>query len=234
MRTIRLWHESLANLSVSDTVQVEKSEAHHFVQVLRGKEGDQLELVDGLGFGAKVICIGVQAKKPEFRVESIQFQERGIQLHLYSPVPKGKRLPYMLEKMQELGVASWTVIKTEHSVRDELKVQQVDKLQERMKEACKQSGCYWRLDIKAEKSFDDLKTIEKLSVLDIGGQPWHGHVEEEEVHLCLGPEAGWSDVERAWMVDSGIYRVGLSKQHLRMETAAIVGAGRILEGNLLL
>jgi 16S rRNA (uracil1498-N3)-methyltransferase len=47
----------------------------------------------------------------------------------------------------------------------------------------------------------------------------------EPVSLLIGPEGGWTDVERLRLNEAGWIPVSLGTAILRAETAAIVGAG---------
>jgi RsmE family RNA methyltransferase len=80
--------------------------------------------------------------------------------------------------------------------------------------------------------FEDVLSQKNLYALDIGGESWAEPVEPiKTFSLMIGPEAGWSDVERQRLIEQEIPRIGLSIYHLRMETAATIGAARLLEGN---
>lgn len=230
MRTIRLWCDDLSKTKESDKVEVSKPESHHFSHVLRGKVGEKIELLDGRGYRASVICCEITGRKPIFECVSKLFTEVTHKLHVFSPLPKGKRLPYMMEKLQEVGVSSWTPLVTEYSVRDKLSSNQKEKLLERLKDACKQSGVAWRMEVHSDMCLEDALKLKSLYALDIGGEKW-GEVNKlaEDTHLLLGPEAGWSDGERSSIIENEIKRIGLSLNHLRMETAAIIGSARIME-----
>lgn len=230
MRTLRLWCEELAELSESDFVELEKPENHHFVQVLRGRQGEEVELLNGQGLQAKAFCHEIDSKRAKFKILEIRSQLKRKRLTVFSPAPKGKRLPYMLEKLQEIGVDTWVPMETEHSIRDHLSDNQKSKLNERLKEACKQSGCAWKLKIETEVGFQNVLERAHLFALDIGGERWDASFDSlEELSLMIGPEAGWSHAERQTLQDRSIARIGLSPFHLRMETAATIGAARLLE-----
>lgn len=230
MRTLRLWCEELSSFAESSCLSLEKSENHHFVQVLRGRIGDEVELLNGKGWLVKAVCQEIEAKKAVFKLTDLSFHRPSRKLMVMSPAPKGKRLPYMLEKFQELGVHAWQPMETEHSVRDDLSEHQISKLNERLKEACKQSGCPWKLKIEPMINFEAALNSDHLFALDIGGVSWQEPSEAmSELSLMIGPEAGWSDSERQIFEDRKIPRIGLSKYHLRMETAATIGAARLLE-----
>ena len=45
--------------------------------------------------------------------------------------------------------------------------------------------------------------------------------------LLVGPEGGWSELERSQLVDGGAISLGLGSSVLRVETAVVVGAARL-------
>jgi len=234
LRVIRLWCDDLALKRDSESVGVGKLEAHHFLHVLRSKIGTQVELLDGRGCCAKAVFSDSRNKEPVFFIESLIKLPQRRELVVMCPAPKGKRLPYLLEKLQELGVSAWVPLETDYSVRESVSKHEQDKLQERLKEACKQSGCPWRMEIKESVAFKSVLAMRELVALDLGGQRWDevNVAIEENVHLLVGPEAGWSDEEREQLIAGKIKRVTLSAYHLRMETAAILGAARCAEREL--
>ena len=234
MRTIRLWFEDLASQKEADTVILDSSESHHFIKVLRGKAGEEVELIDGRGCRAKSFCQSIKKKLAYFKLGKIESQINGLNLTVIASPPKGKRLPYMLEKLQEVGVSNWTPLETKFSVRDKISSHQTEKLGERLKEACKQAGSAWRLNIKNSITFTEVFSLTNLVCLDIGGQKWVApELLPNQYNLLIGPEAGWSDEEREGLIEASVPRIGLSNYHLRMETAALIGAARLLESNLI-
>jgi RsmE family RNA methyltransferase len=129
-------------------------------------------------------------------------------------------------------VSSYTPLSTEHSVREDYSETVREKSLERLQDACKQSRSAWIMTLEPARELGDLRLKPQSSfVLDVGGAsiwslpPYDG----QPINLLFGPEAGWSDAEREGFKAQGLRRLGLSANHLRMETAAILGAGFILE-----
>lgn len=237
MREIRLWHDALAGLQEGAEVQLREGEAHHFSNVLRGKRGFEVVLMDGLGWQAQGVCVAKEKRNVRFEIKSLYHQEARPDLALCGPIPKGRRFPYMLEKCQELGLPQWGALATEHSVREEFGESGRVKMEERLREACKQSRNPWLMKLEEPCALDEvLRTQDRqIVVLDVDADPIWGVRErllEDRARsplLLYGPEAGWSDAERERFGELGLIRLGLSGHHLRMETAAVVGAAMVLE-----
>jgi 16S rRNA (uracil1498-N3)-methyltransferase len=235
LREIRLWAEALSDRSVGQSLACEQGESHHFAQVLRGKVGDAVILMDGKGREAKAVCSSPHRKKSEFIIEQMKTFAQGPRLELIGPIPKGKRFPYLCEKIQELGVSRYSPLATEHSVREETSCSGKDKVIERFREACKQSRNPWQTELGDTVMFDDVDWNASCFVLDVGGMSmWSLTSENRPSHaqplkLFFGPEAGWSDRERQVFIDQGVTRLGVAAHHLRMESAAVVGSGMLLD-----
>jgi 16S rRNA (uracil1498-N3)-methyltransferase len=224
----------LESAQVGDEVHLEPSEAHHFSNVLRGKIGYHVHLMDGLGREAAATCSQKEKKKVAFVLDAlVVFSKVPKDLVLKGPIPKGKRFPYMLEKCQELGLAAWTPLATEHSVREELSPSGREKIKDRLRDACKQSRNPWLLTLGEEEQFaDGLDSELQTVVLDVDAPPIWSLPElcpKRPIQLLYGPEAGWSDGERERLKERDCSFLGLSAHHLRMETAAVIGSAMLLE-----
>src|SRR5437899_1995828 len=81
------------------------NEAHHFVNVLRGKAGDRLTVFDGVGH--ECLCVASEVEKHKV---TLQIQQRTnvpslpYGLTLAQAIPKGRTMDFILQKATELGV----------------------------------------------------------------------------------------------------------------------------------
>lgn len=230
MRTLHLWSPPLEGLQAGHSLQLSPEEHHHFSRVLRGKVGHEVVLMDGLGSTANATCHDVSKKESHFTLTSDSLAHpRGPKIKVYGPIPKGKRFPYLMEKLQELGISSYGPLQTEHSVREEWSAEARRRTSERLIDACKQSRCPYLMVLEDSKTIDELNDSAPPLVLDVNSPPLLSTQVSQSSVLIFGPEAGWSDQEKVGFESKGWKRVGLNGQHLRMETAAILGAGTLLQ-----
>lgn len=187
-------------------------------------------MLDGLGRSASAKIVGL-GRLVEIEYLNMVEHERALEVHVVGPVPKGKRCQGMLEKFQELGVASWTPLETGRSVREAESLSR-DKIRARLVESCKQCGCPWLLDVYEALSFGEVEGLRPRVALDASGQAWpqianalKGH---SRVHVLYGPEGGWSPEEMRMLSSGSMLR--LSATTLRMETAAMLGAYQCISG----
>lgn len=199
--------------------------------MLRGKVGDEVILLDGKGTEAFAICVEGSRKSSRFMIQDLKRHAMVAQLELLGPLPKGRRFAYLCEKIQELGVCRYTPLSTEFSVREETGLSGRQKALDRFREACKQSRNPWLTELGEPLSLAEVAWGEDCMVLDVGGQSlWQQPLSAPHPKkLFFGPEAGWSSKERELFKDKGICSLSVGGHHLRMETAAVVGAGMVLD-----
>ena len=136
----------------------------------------------------------------------------------------------MFEKLQELGVSSFTPVNTEFSQNNGISEKDLLKLESKMQDACKQSLCPWLIEFKTCISFNALCSLKDLCYLNANGDyAFKNRIESNEIHLAFGPEGGWSENEEKILREKKFQSLKVSQHILRMETAAITGASRLLE-----
>lgn len=196
-------------------------ERHHLRNVLRLGDGNHVQLFDAHGNEANGTIAGdaIEHAPPTRR-------ERDVTLSVASAVPKGDRVEWLVEKLAELGVASWHPLLTERSTVDP-RPGKLEKLRRRVIEAAKQAGTPGVMSIgepvKLERFLETADgPLHVLSTVDSEPpRPTPG----EAATLLIGPEGGWTDRELTLMADRRATAVTLGPTVLRIETAAVVGTG---------
>ena len=115
---------------IKDNLILPESDSQHCVRVLRLKEGDMIEVVDGKG--CKYICKITIAHSKKCAIEIIEsvYSENhwGARIVLgVAPTKNNDRIEWMSEKMTELGVDEIIPIKCRHSERKEWKTERINK-----------------------------------------------------------------------------------------------------------
>jgi 16S rRNA (uracil1498-N3)-methyltransferase len=99
-------------------VELSGPEAHHLATVCRLRPGDAICLFNGDGreYAAEVVAVG--RRHVTVRIHGVAAPEREHRFHIEVAVtlPKGDRAQFLLEKLTELGVASFVPLRTERSV----------------------------------------------------------------------------------------------------------------------
>ena len=211
----------------------DKIESRHIVKVLRKKEGDLIQITNGLG----LLCKGVITfSSPNKSI--IQLEEKSIQsskdykLHLaVAPTKMNDRYEWFLEKATEIGIDEITPIICDHSERKIIKPERFERI---LQSAMKQSLQSYLPILNKAISFNEFLKKENPDQLLIA------HCEETKkqslkdilklqnnITLLIGPEGDFSIKEIENALKKGYKPVTLGETRLRTETAAIVATHSI-------
>lgn len=165
-------------------------------------------------------------------------------LELIVAAPRRERASWLVEKVTEVGAAAVRLVAAERAPRD-YGPGSLDRLRRVAAAALEQchraalpeitgihpwsevpallAGCAarWVLDTGLDTGPGARAAAEALVPPDPGANG----------ALLIGPEGGWSDPERAELAALGCVAVSLGGRVLRVETAAVVGAGVLLLGS---
>ena len=135
-----------------------------------------------------------------------------------APPRSNDRLRFVVEKLQELGVGELIWLDTEFG---QAKAPTAEKSRSWAVSALEQSRGGWLMTISGPMPID---LIERPSFAELSGEVSI----DASTTLCIGPEGGWAPGE----LRSSAPLVSLGTTVLRTETAAIVGADRLIVGGL--
>jgi 16S rRNA (uracil1498-N3)-methyltransferase len=209
-------------------LELPAGEANHVLKVLRGKNGDPVEVVDGEGrlFAAR-LCGGREAAVGE---ELAAPDGAWVEISLYQAVPKGGRMDLVVEKATEVGATRIVPLLAERGIVNprEGKVWRWRRVAET---AARQSLRLSVPEVAEPVSFEDAASeVGEAGVLlhnSPGLQPVEAVV-QSPASLFVGPEGGWSEGELRLAEEAGITFGGLGPYRLRSETAGIVAVARTL------
>ena len=202
-------------------VELPPEEARHF-KVRRGDAGATVRVLDGLG----TVATGVVLDGTRVRIEQLTWVAPPPGLILAVGAGDKERFGWMLEKAAELAVTEVIPLETERSraVAGRLQPRHLDRLRDRACQAIKQSGAAWAPVVRDPLPLRELGHLARGGrwLADIaGGRP--GPV-RDAMTVVIGPEGGWTALERDWLEQAGFSPVRLAADTLRFETAAIAAA----------
>jgi 16S rRNA (uracil1498-N3)-methyltransferase len=224
-------------LNEAGVVTLTETEAHHLMHVLRGAPNDIVDVFNGSGLAAT--CRIATLRKREVELEVVSFRRDTPPptfLTLATGVPKGDRFDWLIEKATELGVGRIIPLVTSRSVVDP-RTSKLDKLRQTVISACKQSGRNHLMEITKVHSWADfVKQVipeQRVLIAHPQGDTWdsascHPSTDLRPPCVAIGPEGGFSDEEFRTAISAGAHPVHLGRQILRIETAAIALAAKIL------
>lgn len=216
-------------------VELTGPEAHHLAVVSRLRPGDPLCLFNGDGheYPARLI----ESCKRSVTVEIVDRQsprrEATWEVELASPIPKGDRAHFLIEKLTELGVTRFVPIQCERSIVHprEGKFEKYDRY---VIEASKQCGRNRLMEIGPLESWPEYCRRGKPGEMrllahpqvEIGARTWP--FLEAPVRLAVGPEGGFTAAEIDCARAAGWGMISFGPRIFRLETAALALAALVL------
>lgn len=218
------------------TLSLPEGEAHHARAVLRAREGDRFEILNGRGrrLGARVQSVSRRAVTLEIESDLLDSKPE-IELVLCQALVKGKAMDLIVEKATELGATRILPVQCERSVS-------VGAKRERWRDlavsAMKQCGRSWLPEIHAASSLEEVleqtSHCEQKLVAALSGERrnlWDClqgmEADARSLALWIGPEGDFTAGELETLCAAGFVSVSLGDNVLRAETAALVGLARI-------
>jgi len=209
-------------------------EYHHLVKVRRIKKGELVRITDGAGKNYLAIVEYIDRIKKLVRVRIVSYNldtELDFKLGLGFALIKKPRLEFLLEKCTELGVAEFIPLICERSIV--LKSEVEERWLKILKEAVKQSGRSRipeiRKPLRLEKIEEIAQNYDTWLFGDINGEKLIPEINPEgDILVIIGPEGGFTENEKKFLLSKGFLNVKLAKTILRAETAAISACSQII------
>jgi 16S rRNA (uracil1498-N3)-methyltransferase len=205
---------------------LEGPEAHHMSTVCRLRPGDQVCLFNGDGreYPAHVRAVTRRRVDLEVMAAESPARELGFRLEVAAPLPRGDRGHFLVEKLTELGVTSFTPLRTQRSVVHPAETR-VEKLQRYVVEASKQCGRNLLMRVESLTDWETYCKRNDLPLLRFLAHPGETSKESprgRDTVVAVGPEGGFTQDEVELARGFGWRGIGLGPRVLRVETAALV------------
>jgi 16S rRNA (uracil1498-N3)-methyltransferase len=214
--------------------RLEADEARHLSRVCRLRVGAVVEVFDGRGLATRSEVVASGADWVELTIVGSPMPESPppFTLTLATAVPKGDRFDWLVEKATELGVDRLIPIVTARSVV-EPGASKLSRLRRTIIESSKQCGRNRLMVLESPIQWESLieSSRESMKFLaDPQGSPawqWPRISRGRTVILAVGPEGGFSPLERDVALTAGWSPIALSANTLRIETAALAGCAAL-------
>ena len=163
--------ENQAGLN-SSRVALVGDEARRLVKVMRKKEGDEIEVFDGRGLGARARVASIARDRVELDVleRILDDKEPDFALTALVALPKGDRQKWAIEKLTELGVRCFIPLAAERAdVKFDADVRR--RLERQALEASKQCGRLRVMEIASAVSTRELAPLVEILDRRLATQP---------------------------------------------------------------
>lgn len=211
-------------------------ESNHCVRVLRHRENDIIDVINGRGslFKCRISAANVRQCQLEILEEQKELPAR-VHCHMaVAPTKNLDRFEWFLEKSTEIGIQTITPITTRFSERKVLKNERLDKI---ITSATKQSVSLWRpqlnplIDFNSFiKNWSDSNNYQKFIAHCNSGDKTllkNSYTPGNNVVILIGPEGDFDVSEVEIALKTGFKAVSLGEKRLRTETAALVACHTI-------
>ena len=218
-------------------IWIEGTDVNHIKNVLRMKEGEELQISDGSGITYLCTLTSATGEKvcAAIKEEMQRDTELPSKIYLFQGLPKADKMELIIQKAVELGACEVIPVSTKRAVvklDDQKAGKKVERWNSIAESGAKQSGRNVIPKVTEVMSFKNaLEYAKELDVLFIPYELAEGMEETRElieqiqpgqsVGIFIGPEGGFevSEVESA--IEYGAKPITLGKRILRTETAGL-------------
>lgn len=235
------WTEDIAG----GICRLGEEESAHCVRVLRHRDGDLINIIDGHGTMYECTLVADSPKGAEARIEQAHQNWGGHPYDLTMAVCPTKnidRYEWFAEKATEFGVDRIVPVIGEHSERKILKPERMNRiLLSATKQSLKASIPELSDTIAVREFIESTAGTEALKLIAYcfeDGQERHSIREvlekndAKEVIVLIGPEGDFSREEADAAVSAGYVPVHVGESRLRTETAALASVSMVYYRNL--
>jgi len=211
------------------SITLEEQEFHHLIHVMRARQGDDIELVNGQGQLAKACIDAIEKKRASLTLSQVEtFPPSTTQLILAQAVPRLNRLEFILEKSTELGATEIWLFPGAHSERNNFSENQLERLNTILIAAMKQCGRFYLpklvlmppikkwSQVPSSAFYGDTSPLAPSLAAS-----WNLSGNKQSAFICIGPESGFNAEEESALKNLGVLGVKLHPNILRTDTAAI-------------
>ena len=234
-------------LPLSGSFELPPDAAHHAARVLRLREGDPVQIFDGLGNERHGVIVELGGKRVVVSDISMVDRDREspLKILLAQALSSSEKMDWVIQKATELGVSEIQPVDTERSVARlsaERATRRLEHWQQVAISACEQCGrnvlpkIHAPLDIMVwlqqtrtmpntmPGAIPDKISDAKYILLPEGTTSLHDQTKPQgKTVLLIGAEGGFSEAESTAALQCGYIPIRLGARVMRTETAAIAG-----------
>ncbi len=221
---------------ITDHVKITGNDAEQIRKVLRIREGEEIAVLDGLGWEYKVKLTEIKKGHVtgEIIFKDFKSEDTKIKIVLGQGIPKGEKMDFIIQKATELGVNEIVPLKLERCIVKIPPLGGLEKIKRWQRIAKESSEQSLRRFIPSINTIYDLSQFcDKYNDTDLKIVLWEGEKinglrkflnekgEVKSISVVVGPEGGLSSEEIEIANSYGFIPIGLGQRILRTETVAL-------------
>ena len=222
-------------LPASGNFELPPDAAHHATRVLRLREGDPVQIFDGLGNERHGVIAELSGKRVVIGdIAAVEIdRESPFKVLLAQALSGSEKMDWVIQKATELGVTEIQPVDTERSVARlsaERAAKRLEHWQQVVISACEQCGrnllpkIHAPLDIMVWLQQMQKTSDTKFILMPQGSNSLHTQAKPPgRVTLLIGAEGGFTRAESDTALHCGFTPIRIGARVLRTETAAIAG-----------
>ena len=221
--------------SAGQRVSLDEDEVRH-LRVRRAKAQEMVEVLDGAGLKATGQLLQ-DGRQWLVEIESVDRQEPPPELILAVGAGDRDRFSWLVEKAAELGATRIVPLETAHTmgVATRLKQSHLPRLRRSVLDVLKQCGSSWAPTVEdcvPLNQFLDRPLAASGWLADPSGAAAPAELDSNPLAIVVGPEGGFTELERSGILQAGYSSVALGTLTLRFETAALAAAALASQARL--
>ena len=196
-------------------------ESKHCIKVLRVKEGQSIELVNGKGLKAQAIITKAHMSACQVSIQKVTEKKNERNIHIaIAPTKQMERMEWLVEKAVELGVTELSFLQCQNNERRSMRMDRLEKI---AVSALKQSQRFHLPQIHEMIAFEKfILTHQNGYIAHCLGENKIGiHSISKPGPILIGPEGDFTEKEVHFAVQHGYQALTLGEYRLRTETAAL-------------
>jgi 16S rRNA (uracil1498-N3)-methyltransferase len=206
---------------------------HQLIRVLRVSIWDHIVLFtgDGIDMEYEITDIAKKVIRLKGVAQHVIDDEMRQQIILHQALPnKYEKIEYIIQKWVEVGITGFVFFRSDRSQKLLISPSKIERYRLIAQEALEQCGGARMPEIVFHERVMEFWIDETHIVLDTTGQlRWLTEYQSlGTLHLWVGPEWGWSEMEKAKMWENGCIFARFWNRVLRTETAGVTVSFGIL------
>ena len=217
------------------TLEFDLDQIHHIKNVLKLVNGTKIETFDG-EYNSYLAAINYNNKNVSADILEVKEEENSnFKLNIFQSVIKNQKLEYIVEKLTEIGISSFTPIISDRVQKNDIQscsLNKIKRFRKISKESSEQSGKIIIPKILEIRNFSQIieEKVNGLKILfyeeskDTKDISSINFLDQKEVSIVIGPVGGFSAKEIDLARKNKFDIVNLGASIFKSDTASIIAA----------